>query len=196
VGRPLSAAQFEDLYRATAKDVFAYVRRRLTQDAEEIVAETYAVAWRRRFDMPAPTYRRAWLFGIARTLLLAEHRRQRRERDTLNDAAHALTTRPHSVEDASRHAGDETGPAGASSSSAAEPLQDAALVAALGRLTPMQREVLTLTAWECLTPGELAVALGIKPGVARVRLHRARQALAADRQVQALVAQRHSVTNR
>lgn len=189
MGRTISAEQFEDLYRATARDVFAYVRRRLSQDAEEIVAETYAIAWRRRADMPAPPFRRAWLFGVARTLLLAEHRRQERERSTLSAAARALTVRPHIAVSAANSVNGET--------DCATELDDgAALEAAMYRLTPMQREVLRLTAWECLTPGELAVALGIKPGVARVRLHRARQALAADPQVRALAAQRHPLANR
>lgn len=196
MGRTISVEQFEDLYRATAKDVFAYVRRRLTQDAEEIVAETYAIAWMRRRDMPAPPYRRAWLFGITRMLLLAEHRRQQRERNTLSDVAHALTPRPPAAESAGDSVDGPAGCTNSSTSDTAESKSDAALKAAIERLAPMQREVLTLTAWECLTPGELAVALGIKPGAARVRLHRARQALAADPQIRTLAAQSHALTNR
>ena len=58
---------------------------------------------------------------------------------------------------------------------------------ALERLAPSDREVLRLVAWESLTPAELAVALGVRPGTARVRLHRARRALASDPEVRALV---------
>ncbi|MCY7290156.1 MAG: RNA polymerase sigma factor, partial [Cryobacterium sp.] len=163
------------------------------RDAEEIVAETYAIAWRRRSDMPAPPFRRAWLFGVARTLLLAEQRRHQRERNTLHDAAHALAERPYGSESADDSNAGAAGLISSSTSDAVESKANAALAAAMKRLTPMQREVLTLTAWECLTPGELAVVLVIKPGAARVRLHRARQALAADPQVRALAAQRQPV---
>ncbi|WP_300399799.1 sigma factor-like helix-turn-helix DNA-binding protein [Nocardioides sp.] len=59
--------------------------------------------------------------------------------------------------------------------------------AAIGRLKPSDRELLRLTSWEGLTPAEIAVALGVRPATARVRLHRARQALASDPDVRALV---------
>ncbi|WP_448641755.1 RNA polymerase sigma factor [Geodermatophilus sp. URMC 63] len=50
---------------------------------------------------------------------------------------------------------------------------------ALGRLSAEDRELVTLVAWEGLTPAQAAVALGIAPGTARVRLHRARTRLRA-----------------
>jgi DNA-directed RNA polymerase specialized sigma24 family protein len=52
--------------------------------------------------------------------------------------------------------------------------QLAGLRRALGRLTEADREVLLLVSWEGLTPAEAAVAVGIPPGTARSRLHRAR----------------------
>jgi RNA polymerase sigma-70 factor, ECF subfamily len=61
------------------------------------------------------------------------------------------------------------------------------MAAALGRLSETDREILRLVAWEGLTPAELAVAMGARPGTARVRLHRARRALASDPQVRALI---------
>jgi RNA polymerase sigma-70 factor (ECF subfamily) len=48
---------------------------------------------------------------------------------------------------------------------------------ALGALRPVEREVLTLMAWEGLTVTDSARALGIPPGTARRYLHQARQAL-------------------
>ncbi|WP_405933890.1 sigma factor-like helix-turn-helix DNA-binding protein [Streptomyces sp. NBC_00827] len=41
----------------------------------------------------------------------------------------------------------------------------------------MERELLLLVAWERLTPTEAAAAVGIPPGTARSRLHRARARL-------------------
>ena len=61
------------------------------------------------------------------------------------------------------------------------------VVAALARLSPDDRELIQLVEWDRLTPAEIAVALGLRPGTARVRLHPARQALASDPQIQALV---------
>lgn len=55
-----------------------------------------------------------------------------------------------------------------------------ALRTALGVLTPGDREVLLLVAWEQLTPAEAAATLGIPAGTARSRLHRARAQLRAE----------------
>src|SRR4051812_31442418 len=87
VGRPIDDAEFEELYGATVRDVLAYVRRRSSADVEDLVAEVYAVAWRRRSDLPPPVLRRAWLFGVARTLLKADGRRQRQDRELVGELA-------------------------------------------------------------------------------------------------------------
>ena len=50
----------------------------------------------------------------------------------------------------------------------------ASLRRAVLALSEDEREVLLLVAWEHLTPTEAAVTLGIPPGTARSRLHRAR----------------------
>lgn len=156
---------FEELYRATARDLFGYVRRRSPLDAEDLVAEVYAVAWRRRTDLPAPALRRAWLFGTARTLLLAEGRRLARDRE-LTELASSL---------APFEAG---GPASD---------RAAVVAAALARLAPQEREIVLLVEWEGLTPTEVAVVLGVRPGTARVRLHRARRTLAVDPELERLL---------
>jgi RNA polymerase sigma-70 factor (ECF subfamily) len=49
------------------------------------------------------------------------------------------------------------------------------LRAALSALSPVERDLLLLVAWEGLTPGEAADTLGISKVAARSRLHRARQ---------------------
>lgn len=61
------------------------------------------------------------------------------------------------------------------------------VAAALARLCPDEREIMQLVEWERLTPAEVAVVLGIRPGTARVRLHRARQSLAADSEMRTLI---------
>ena len=165
MARSIDAEEFEELYGATAVDLLAYVRRRTSANAEDLVAEVYVVAWRRRSDLPAPELRRAWLFGVARTLLKADRRQHHRDREVLSE----LASRPETA-------------AVTESARAVD-----VMTSALGRLAPQHREVLRLVAWEGLSPSELAVALGVRPGAARVRLHRARQALASDPAVRALV---------
>lgn len=163
----LSATEFEELYRQTAAQLFGFFRRRGVVDPADLVAEVFTIAWRSRSKLPGAELRRAWLFGTARRLLLAEfrHRAQERERDEVL----ARQPDPELQSDAT----DE---------------RHQAILAALARLRPDERELILLVEWERLTPAEAAQALGIKPGTARVRLHRARQALAADAQLQALLA--------
>lgn len=173
MGPVVTTDEFADLYSATVRDVLAYVRRRTTRDVDDLVAETYVVAWRRRSDLPAIDLRRAWLFGVARNLLHADRRRQRREGDLVEELA--------------------DDPARAAQPSPAAGPGGQVVRAALGRLTPKEREVLLLTSWDCLTPAEVAVVLGVRPSTARVRLHRARQALASDPDVRALVERDPSV---
>lgn len=170
--RTITAGEFEQLYRTTAPELFAYFRRRPTTDVEDLVAEVFATAWRRRTDLPAPNLRRAWLYGTARNLLLAESRRHGREQDALKQ----LLARPVDV------------PAEATSRT------DEVVRSALSRLSPSDREVIELVEWERLTPAEVAVAIGVRPGTARVKLHRARQRLASNPGLQEL-SQRTSVAS-
>lgn len=165
MSRQISAVEFESLYRATNRDLFGYVGRRCPGDPENLVAEVYAVAWRRRSDLPAPAFRRAWLFGIARTLVTADARHRAQESAAHRTAAALPLTPTPGTE---------------------EPEAVAAVRLAMAELSASDREILRLVEWERLTAAELAVALGVRPGTARVRLHRARQALARRPRLQVL----------
>jgi RNA polymerase sigma factor (sigma-70 family) len=63
----------------------------------------------------------------------------------------------------------------------------AVLRAALARLRPEEREVLTLVAWEDLTVADAARVLGLPAGTARRLLHQARTALRSAPEVAALL---------
>jgi RNA polymerase sigma factor (sigma-70 family) len=157
---------FEDAYRSSGTAVLGYALRRSAsrEDALDVVAETFAIAWRRRTDMPAdPEEVRPWLFGIARLCLANALRSTTRARRLGQRLADSFTDA--TVPDPSRlH----------------ENRAESRLVhRALEQLSPEDRELVTLIAWEGLTPAQAATALGLSAGTARVRLHRARAGLRA-----------------
>ena len=148
--------QFDRLYRATSDDVLAYLVRRSQsrEDARDALAETYAAAWRKLDSLPEGERARLWLFGAARNELRKTASRLRADDNlgaTLAGDAHLLW---------------EPGP---EADDGAEAIHEA-----LASLSPLNREIVTLTAWEGLTPREIAVVLGLSANVVRIRLHRAR----------------------
>lgn len=159
-------ALFEDAYRTSGTAVLGYALRRSASrdDALDAVAETFATAWRRRADMPgAPEEIRPWLFGIARRCLANAARSSQRAgrlgarlADAFADVAvpDPSTVHEHRADSRQVHA-------------------------ALALPSPQDRELVTLIAWEGLTPAQAAAALGVPAGTARVRLHRARLRLRA-----------------
>jgi RNA polymerase sigma factor (sigma-70 family) len=165
---------FEAAYRSSGTAVLGYALRRSTSrdDALDVVAETFAIAWRRRADLPEdPQEVRPWLFGIARRCL-ANAARSGRRADRLG-ARLAETFAETAVPDPS-----------ALHDRRAESRQ---VLEALGQLSPDDRELVSLIAWEGLTPAQVAAVLGVSPGAVRVRLHRARTRLRALLSAPALV---------
>lgn len=151
---------FEELVESTMPDVWRFVRRRTASatDADDVTAEVYATAWRRRADLPEPDARRLWLFGVARNVL-ANHRRADTRRARLGGRLAALPAAP--VE----------GP---------EAAADPGLWRALAALDEDDRELLLLRAWDGLAVTDLAVLLGCTPNAASLRLQKARRRLAAE----------------
>ncbi|WP_276320735.1 RNA polymerase sigma factor, partial [Phytoactinopolyspora endophytica] len=77
-------ARFEDLFTAESRAVLGYALRRVqvADDAADIVAETFLVAWRRIDDVPQGRDGRLWLYGVARRVC-ANHVRGDRRRHRL-----------------------------------------------------------------------------------------------------------------
>jgi RNA polymerase sigma-70 factor (ECF subfamily) len=149
-------AEFEELFRQTRAPLLGYLTRRApVDDAADLLAEVYLVAWRRRSDLPRGDERRLWLFGVARRLV-AEHHRLTWTRADAEQLASETPVEP-GYTDAAR---------------------ESAVLRALDSLSELDRELVTLTTWEGLSPAEAARVLGITAGTARVRLHRARARLA------------------
>ena len=79
----MPCVDFEDLYRATYPRVLAYARSMASrEDADDAVAETYAIAWRRQRDIPRGA-ELGWLLGVTRRVL-ANTRRSRRRAGALH----------------------------------------------------------------------------------------------------------------
>jgi RNA polymerase sigma-70 factor, ECF subfamily len=149
--RTESRVRFERLFEANHRAVSAYALRRAGRaDAEDVVAETFLVAWRRLDEVPAQA--KPWLLGVARRVL-ANQRRAAGRRDALSQ----------------RLAGEIP--------VAADPTHASPVIEALGRLRESDRELLLLIAWEGLTVEEAAVAFDCTRVALRVRLHRARRRL-------------------
>jgi len=163
-------AEFEALFRDTRAPLLDYLTRRAAaEDAADLLAEVFLIAWRRRTDTPSGDERRLWLFGVARRLL-AEHHRFAWKR------AHAESGSPdaHAPERHDQGDGPRQG-------------RGDAVRRALGSLSDLDRELITLTTWENLSPAEAARVVGIASGTARVRLHRARARLARQPHLRALL---------
>jgi RNA polymerase sigma-70 factor (ECF subfamily) len=146
------------MFRDSYPLVRAYALRRAAPDAaQDAVAETFLVAWRRLDDVsedPLP-----WLYGTARRVL-ANQRRSAARGVALEQRLSGAT-----AADVPPDLGDS--------------VADAELVRlALGGLSDRSREALMLVAWEGLDGARAARAAGCSKAAFAVRLHRARAQLA------------------
>jgi RNA polymerase sigma factor (sigma-70 family) len=152
---------FRRMYETYYSQVVAYARRRLApQEAEDLVADTFLVAWRRFDDMPRDDLALPWLYGVARRTLSQSTRTSRR-RDRLVARISSFRTIDN--------AGDLT----------TDSVDDRQLVhLALSKLRPQDQEVLRLAEWEQLEHAEIALVLGCSPNAVAIRLHRAHRRFA------------------
>lgn len=164
--RPDPESRFDALYRSAGASVLAYglSRCRTREDALDVAAETFLVAWRRRAELPADADdARAWLFGVARGCLAnlerGDRRSQRLGRRLLETSEIGTLPDPARIHEGRADTRD--------------------VRRALDALPADDRELVTLTAWEGLTPTQAGAVLGLTPTAARSRLHRARLRLRA-----------------
>ena len=158
---PDDMARFRAAFERHYDALLAYaMRRTLTrEDAEEVVATTFAIAWRRIDRLAPEPFTLTWLYRVAwRTL--ANQRRSNSRRDHLVGRLTGMR-----------------GPGSAEAPAAESADPEGLLQVALGRLRPRDQEVLRLVAWEELSYAEAAEVLGCSPNAFAIRLHRARAAL-------------------
>lgn len=147
--------RFRALHRDTYADLLRFVERRIPADeAEDVVSTVFLTAWRRLADVPAEA--RPWLFAVARKTMANQTRGWLRRQ--------ALDVR---LTGAGSHEPD-------GSAAAAERID---LERAWRTLTPGDREVLALIAFDGLTSEQAATVLGCRRSTFAMRLTRARKRL-------------------
>lgn len=168
--------EFAVLFDRHAPLIHRYIARRVgIQSADDLVAETFLAAFRRRMRYETSQRdARPWLYGIA-THLISQYRREESRQLRVRLAVSVDLAEPgHS----DRVAGDLTASA-----------VRGVLAAALADLPVRERDVLVLIAWEQLSYDEVAAALHIPVGTVRSRLSRARARIR-----EALARTEHSAT--
>lgn len=151
-----AAQSFDALYRDSARDLYAYVRTLLGDDAgaEDVTALAFERAYRRRasFDDRRGS-QRGWLFGIARNAALDELRRRRRAAPLVGELPDELAPAPEEEADLA--------------------VRRTTVRAALAALPARDRELVALKFHGGLTNAELATVIGTSETNAATRVHRA-----------------------
>jgi RNA polymerase sigma factor (sigma-70 family) len=152
---------FTECWQRDAPRLLAYARRHAAgDDAGDVVAETFTIAWRRWAEVPDPAI--GWLLRTALGVMRNRSRSTRR-RD-------GLTARVALLQQVAAPVADTAD---------AVVHRDEAL-RRLASLSAEQREALLLVTWDGLTPDEAAHVLGLRPATFRKRVSRARELLSRD----------------
>ena len=155
-------ASFEALFRRHAPDIIRFIERRSGSPAvaDDVVAVTFEKAWRQVCEISSREIRfRPWIFRLASNELIDQQRgaNRRRRREVVASASDLRLA----------GAGNELDIT----------FRDEELREAISTLSASHQEVVALRWFADLTPNEVAQALGVTPGTAAVRTHRALAAL-------------------
>jgi RNA polymerase sigma-70 factor (ECF subfamily) len=153
--------RFAEIFDRHGGEILRYAHARLGPDlAEDITAETFLAAFRRRdsYDTSRADAR-PWLYGIAVRLIGKHRRAEARYRQMLLSVPSDRLTEDFGDRSAERVTAEGLRPR---------------LVAVLGGLPRQDRELLLLIAWAGLTYEESAQVMGITVSAVRSRLNRIR----------------------
>ncbi len=151
----MTPEQFNALFRAHMPEVSRFLARRVELEvAEELAAELFSIAWGKRGSIPQG-YELPWLYKTAR-YLIANHRKKVNNRARIE----LLMARPEAAPSAESIA-----------------LADTGLSSAWEKLQVLERELISLWAYEGLSNKEIGLALEISENAAAIRLTRAKQKL-------------------
>lgn len=163
--------RFEEEALALADQVYRVARRLVStrEEAEDLVQETYARAFRSWQSFTPGTNLRAWLFRILTNLNVDRARRSQRAPDTqpLEESDYYLANKLASA------AGEEV----LEQEQVVERLSQDSVVHALSAIPPQFRDVVVLVDIGDFTYADAAQILDIPIGTVMSRLHRGRRAL-------------------
>lgn len=161
-----SPGVFAELFERHSASVASFVRRRVgAEAAEDVLSETFLVAFRRRADFDSSSESaRPWLLGIASRLLKKHRADEARQWRAIAASAGNQSTHEGGIDLAS------------SRLDAAAAVRE--LAPRIAALSTKDRETLLLYAWGDLTQAEVASAFGIPVGTVASRLNRIRRKLA------------------
>ncbi|ROS23949.1 RNA polymerase sigma factor [Cellulomonas sp. PhB150] len=152
------AQRFAELWDRYSARIQAYALRHVDRDsAQEVVAETFLVAWRRLASVPGDPL--PWLLVVARNTIANQHRSRHRARVLADEVARLQVVT-----------------ASAQGADAVVAERDA-MLRALAELSAADREALLLVAWDGLSTADAAAVAGCSAAAFKVRLHRARRRL-------------------
>ena len=144
------------LYRQHAGTVKRYVLRRFdAQSADDVVSDVFVICWRRLADVPDDPL--PWLLAVASHVLANRRRRDARQGALARALRFERPPTPVAPSDVS-------------------PGTD--VWRALAALSPRDRELLLLVAWEGLSTARAARVLGVRANTCSARLSRARRRFA------------------
>jgi len=149
--------RFTRLAHEVGEPLRRYVVRRAPAAAvDDVLADAFLVLWRRLDDVPQDDPL-PWAYAVARGCVANARRAARRQLGLIERIGRLDPPLPREE--------DEEHPE---------------LLAALGALPSLDREVVMLWAWEQLAPREIATVTGLSSNAVSIRLHRAKRRLATE----------------
>lgn len=154
-------ATFEAMYAEHVRNILAYcLRRTSSAEAQDATAEVFAVAWRRRSELPDGAEILPWLYRVAANVLKNQRRSTRRARNLAGKIG--SQAEPH-----------QPGP----ESQLVRRGEYEEVHKAIDSLRPKYREVIKLVAWDELSRDQVAELLSVSRSTVDQRMHRAYQQL-------------------
>jgi RNA polymerase sigma-70 factor (ECF subfamily) len=152
-------AEYTRLVNDHSRSVYRYVMRRLSDwsSCEDVVSETFLIAWRRRDRLPPRDRELAWLYAIAFRVIS----NQRRSRDRRNRLIVRMAQERKGID---YQATDDT-------------FDVESVMKVVKYLRIDDRVLLEHLYWERLTYREIAVVLGISVNAVGIRINRAKRNL-------------------